>query len=284
MKTDWNDVWKRETDLWHQASGKTCDGFWADKKSAEIFARKHVKHHRERLDKTLASLNLSPGMRVLDIGAGPGNLAIPIARKVAQVTCVEPSPGMSQVLAESVAREGLSNVVCIAASWEQADLAQLHPPYDLVVASLSLGMADIRAAVEKMNRACSGEVALFWHGGIPEWEDMPRALWPDLLGIPYHGGPKADTLFMVLYQMGIFPEVRVFTSYFCEIFPAMDEAVDFYLRRFERLEEAHRPAIADYLSAHCQRTDQGLVHGFRHTVMKFSWRPGADPNSKGETL
>ncbi len=156
----------------------------------------------------------------------------------------------------------------------------LTPPYDLVVASLSLGMSDLKGAIKKMNQVCTGQVAFFWHAGIPQWEDMPRALWPDIFARPYHGGPKSDIIFQVLYRMGIYPEVKIFPNDFCEIFESMDSAVSFYARRFQILSPEHRPIVEAYLKEHCKKDDRGLVHEFNHMIMKLSWRPN-DFNQSG---
>ena len=232
---DWNDAWARETELWNLSAGKPCQGFWEDKQSAEVFAKKDIEQHKTRLEKTLANLEITSDMTVLDIGAGPGNLSIPMAKKAAWVTTVEPSSGMNEVMVDQIADSGVTNITQIRAAWEDVDLNALTPPYDLVVASLSLGMPDLAGSIEKMNQVCSQEVALFWHAGIPEWEDMPRALWPDIFGKPYYGGPKSDIIFQLLYQRGIYPEVRVFSNYFCEIFDSMEAAVTYYARRFRIL-------------------------------------------------
>nr|WP_320190728.1 hypothetical protein [uncultured Desulfobacter sp.] len=37
MEIDWNKVWAEETELWNKSAGKPCQGFWEDKKSAEVF-------------------------------------------------------------------------------------------------------------------------------------------------------------------------------------------------------------------------------------------------------
>ena len=66
-------------------------------------------------------------------------------------------------------------------------------------------MYDIREALRKMDTASSGSVHLFWFVDMPFWERMYADLWEPLHGSPYHAGPKADCLFGVLYQMGIYP-------------------------------------------------------------------------------
>jgi ubiquinone/menaquinone biosynthesis C-methylase UbiE len=45
-----------------------------------------IKGHNERTEKQLASIQLNPEYTVLDVGAGTGRLAIPIAKKVKKVT------------------------------------------------------------------------------------------------------------------------------------------------------------------------------------------------------
>jgi ubiquinone/menaquinone biosynthesis C-methylase UbiE len=274
-KIDWNDAWKNEIDLWHDASGKSCKEYWNDKKSAAVYSKKYMTHHQARVDRTLKELPLTPESRVLDIGAGPGNLALPMAEIVKSVTTIEPSFGMNEVMKERIKEQGTINIISVEKTWEEVDAKKdLCPPYDIVMASMSLGMRDIRAAIEKMNQVCKGSVVLFWHAGTPGWEDMPNQLWPRLFGKQYHGGPKSDILFQVLYQMGIYPEIKVFPNHFHEVFPSMEAALAFYLKRFEMIELQHRPVLESYLEENFLKTEQGFVHGFDHTAMKISWKTG----------
>src|SRR5690606_41985940 len=59
---------------------------------------------------TRRSSDLEPGSRILDIGAGPGTLAIPLAGIAAHVTAVEPAAGMAEVMAEYAEEKGVSNL------------------------------------------------------------------------------------------------------------------------------------------------------------------------------
>ncbi len=273
ININWNDEWKHGMDLWLNSSGKSCKEFWADEKSAAVYSREHVEHHKKRIDRTLEGLDLTPRTRVLDIGAGPGNLAIPMASRVRSVTTVEPSSGMNAVMKASIDQQKVGNITSVEKTWEAVDPdLDLTPPYDLVIASMSLGMRDIRAAIEKMNQVCAGEVILFWHAGIPGWEDMPKTLWPQLFGKEYHGGPKSDLLFQVLYQMGIYPQIEVFSNHFHEVFPSLEAALAFYCKRFDQIQPAHHPMIQSYLEKKCVKTEEGFIHGFDHIAMKFSWK------------
>lgn len=52
-------------------------------------------------------LNLQPGMKVLDVACGTGNLALPAARKGAVVTGVDIAPNLVEQARENAEREGL---------------------------------------------------------------------------------------------------------------------------------------------------------------------------------
>ncbi len=58
-----------------------------------------------------------PGDTWLDIGAGAGRYALPLALVVAQVVAVEPSDGMRDALAELQAEHGIANIRVIADRW-----------------------------------------------------------------------------------------------------------------------------------------------------------------------
>jgi len=91
----------------------------------------------------------TPGGTVLDIGAGTGVFALPLARQARRVTTVEPSPAQASQLREAIAREGASNVAILEQRWEDVDSEALGG-HDLVLAIHSLQMDDIAAALRKM--------------------------------------------------------------------------------------------------------------------------------------
>jgi len=75
-------------------------------------------------------LVISSGMRVLDVACGTGNLAIPAARRGAQVTGVDIAPNLLEQAPQRAAEQGLP------ATFEEGDAEQLPYPdaqFDLVL-------------------------------------------------------------------------------------------------------------------------------------------------------
>ncbi len=203
---DWNLVWQSQVKENRKSSpGRDCARIWESRESALRFWDM-CRKERSRIDQTVWETEITPDSRVLDIGAGPGTLAIPFAQKAAHVTAVEPAEGMCSVMKEKMAEFGVSNIEIVQKRWEDVDVAEdLSAPYDVVIASFSLGMQDIRAAVLKMVAASSRYVYLYHFAGPSSWDIQWQTLWPRLHGRPYRPGPKSDVLYNVLYQMGIYP-------------------------------------------------------------------------------
>lgn len=58
-----------------------------------------------------------PGDTLLDVGAGGGRFAVPLAAHFASVAAVEPSPAMRETLAASAADRGVTNIAVYDARW-----------------------------------------------------------------------------------------------------------------------------------------------------------------------
>ena len=80
---------------------------------------------------------VQPGETWLDIGAGGGRYALPLALLAKSVIAVEPSEGMRRVLRTGMAEHGISNIELVAEHWPMrhaptADVALIaHIGYDL---------------------------------------------------------------------------------------------------------------------------------------------------------
>jgi len=271
---DWNEIWKRRQKL-HESSKIADDPShnWNKKENAERYDRNARSGYDDRVKTTIAALGIPADSRVLDIGAGPGTLAIPLAPLVGEVTAVEPGAGMVAILKDHADRQGIKNIVCVQKLWEDVDISHdLKAPYDIVIASLSLTMYDIRKALKKMDAAASGSVHLFWFVDMPFWERMYADLWEPLHGTPYHSGPKADCLFGVLYQMGIYPDVMMLPLSKEYRFGSRDEMMAFFRKRFGTKTPEQERMVDAYITPQIRQQGDEMVISGDSTFAHVRWK------------
>jgi len=198
--------------------------FFGKAENAERYQRLAAARNDGYTERQLASMAIPGGATVLDIGAGPGTLAVPLARRGCRVTAVEPSAPMRRALREHALREGVT-VAIIEEPWETVNPTAFTGPFDVVIASYSLMMVDLRAALQKMHAVCSGRVHLFWPLTPPGGREIERALWLAIHGAEYPPEPMADCVWNVLFQMGIMATLEAEFTRFDQPFRDLDEAV-----------------------------------------------------------
>jgi SAM-dependent methyltransferase len=273
MDPDWNEIWKRRQEL-HESSKSSDDPShdWSRKENAERYDANARSEYDDRVKNTMASIDINHNSRILDIGAGPGTLAIPFAPRVKEVAAVEPGAGMLEILRMHAEKLGIRNITCAHKLWEDVDLSHdLAAPYDVVIASLSLTMHDIREALLKMNAASSGSVHLFWFADMPFWERMYADLWEPLHGRPYYAGPKVDCLFGVLYQMGIYADVRMLPLKKEYRFGSREEMLAFFRKRFNAKTPQQVSIVNDYINPLIQIQGNDVVISGRSTFAHIWW-------------
>ncbi|MGA1839199.1 MAG: class I SAM-dependent methyltransferase [bacterium] len=269
---DWNRIWKDQMLKNQKTNGyKDCALFW-EKESAAQYWKMVQKTQRERIEKTIRGISFDSSSRVLDIGSGPGVLAIPIAKKVEHVTSVDPSDGMIRVLKSKMEEYGITNIHYIRKRWEDVNIEKdLKTPYDVVLASLSLGMFDIRKSIKKMTDVSSRYIYLYWFAGEPSWDVHSRNLMTLLHETDFHPMPRSDVLFNVLYQMGIYPHIRAFPYMHLNVFSCMEDAVNYFSFRYGACSDHQKSILRDYLKDILEEEDGFLVLRSPATCLKIWW-------------
>ncbi len=134
-------------------------------------------HHRlfypDRLIRRVIALTgLAPGEAVLDLGTGPGLLAVPFAAAGMAVTGADPEPLMLDAAAEAAQAANVTVSLWQGGSYE---LTPQMGPYQLVTIGRAFHWMDRAATLDMLDRiiAPGGAVALF-HDAHP---DVPENRW-----------------------------------------------------------------------------------------------------------
>jgi len=269
---DWNNVWKKKTDEHNLAMPIDCGSMWQSRDAAKRFWQMASRSSSKRLDKTLAGFELNKSSRVLDIGAGPGNLTIPFSSRFAHVTAVEPAKGMVELLRENCAKQKIDNITVVQKKWEDFEIQNdLKAKCDLVVASFSLGFSDLKQAILKMIKSSSKYICLLWFAGEPDFEKQSRIIWSRLHNTPYIASPKVNILYNTLYQMGIYPEMSVFPMHSEASFSSIQDAVNQFAPRFLIEGNNQEKILYEYFESNLEKINGNYVHKHSSVRVKIWW-------------
>lgn len=149
----------------------------------------------------ISRMNLAGDEVVLDIGCGPGTLAIPLAKKVKEVIAIDFSAQMLEELKAYALREGITNIKTYHIGWED-DWSHL-PQSDIVVASRSMEVPDIEAALIKMSTFARKACYLTYKVG-GSFVDMNIL---DTIGKKVKTKPDYWYIPIILYTHGYLPRI-----------------------------------------------------------------------------
>jgi SAM-dependent methyltransferase len=231
---DWNEMWKKamQNSSFRKRRQQDRTEFW-DKRAKGF--NESIKRN-DRAEGIIAKLDIKPDDTVLDIGAGPGTLAIPLAKMVKHVTAIDPSKGMLACLKENAVTEGLKNITCINKKWEDVAIGRDMGKHDIVIASHSLAMLNL----------VSRYVYIFTFAGRRFWDY--DELWLRLFGEEFQPGPDYIYLYNVLYEMGIHANVAIIKSDHNQRFSNLDEAVERWMENLDVSSPEAEVVIRSYLA------------------------------------
>jgi 2-polyprenyl-3-methyl-5-hydroxy-6-metoxy-1,4-benzoquinol methylase len=211
--TDWILLWKELVE-WQskvhkkEKTPKDESDYWRGKaRSFDDGVKQRWARPDFHRDFILSMLKANQGSTVLDVGAGTGGWAIPMARLARKVTAIEPSSEMIRFMTENLRSEGISNVEIVQASWPEGE--KEIGTHDFSLCSHAMyGCPDLPSFVRAMGDAtrkiCLMLIRAPSHDGIMAKAAM--RIW----GHP-HGSPNFQVAYGAMLQMGIYPHVYMGT-------------------------------------------------------------------------
>ena len=223
---------------------------------------------------------IEPGETVLDIGAGGGRYALPLALKAREVVAVEPSEGMRAVLHEGMAEHGVANVRVLDETWPcaappVADVALIaHVGYDIEAIGPFLEAMEGAA-----RRLC---VAMMLSRPPPSRADP---FWEAVHGEPRDPLPALPEFLALQLARGCLCEVA-FVEYGGLTYDSMDDALRFLRQQLWVAEGGPEDAqLRDLLPGHVRVEDGRVAFTWDAGVLGVvCWAPPVPPSTHGGEL
>ncbi len=191
-------------DRLYAALDRTTANYWQGRAG---FFRPSVRRQMgpdQFLDRVLG--RIQPGMTVLDVGAGGGRYAIPIAAAAKAVTAVEPAEPMVEVMREEATLAGVNNLTIVHGDWLAAEVG----PADIVICShVIYPIADVVPFLTKLREMTRGVCMLYLNVDQPPWEYTE--LWTQFHDEPMRPQPTYIDAYNLLHQLGVYADVEIVT-------------------------------------------------------------------------
>jgi SAM-dependent methyltransferase len=246
---DWMQLWKNDRAQRSWSSKGAAD--W-DKKATSFAERNNQSPYNSLF---LSRLPLEPSFSVLDVGSGPGTLALPLARLVRSVTAIDYSRKMLEALQGRMKNEGLSNITCAHCSWEDDWQQYQIEPADLVIASRSMNVAELSLAIDKLNDYAKKYV--FISDRI-----APSPFDPDVfaaIGREFNSGPDYIYTMNLLYSKAIHPNVEILELTRSIEFRDMDEAIESYNWMIKDISSSELKKLKQFVQSRAVMTEKDRV-------------------------
>lgn len=246
---DWQTLWKneREQKSWTPKNSKDWD------KKAPSFAKRNSES--PFVDLVMGHLPLQKELTLLDAGAGPGTLSIPVAKRVQSVTALDYSQGMLDALEKEAAKQDVHNIKTVHASWEDNWEQLSLPKHDICIASRSLSGPNLTESLDKLNSYSSQYVFVVDRiGPTPFDKGAFKAVNKE-----FRSGPDYIYTINTLYSMGIHCSVNIISLSPETTYTDIKAAMESFLWMFKELSAEEENNLQNYILSNSRETADGKL-------------------------
>lgn len=199
--TRWSQLVRARAEAAHRGDRPPAGASWDGR--ATRFAKRFAgtAARDPLLDRVRPCLDVTTTL--LDVGCGTGRFTLELAPAVAAVTAVDPSAAMLQHLRATADEKGITNVHCIQATWEEAEVDEA----DISICAHVLPfIEDADRFLEQLDRSSRKRVFVYMNALGSE---TPDPFWRRFHGQPLPPSPTYLDAADVLEELGIEPDVEI---------------------------------------------------------------------------
>ncbi len=149
----------------------------------------------------VSKMNLEGCESLLDVGCGPGTIALALAPKMKKVCGLDFSTGMLECFLKNAHERGIASAKTVHRSWED-DWSDIEE-FDIVVASRSIEVKDLKDALGKLNSKAKKAVYVTYKaGGSFVDEEILEFIGKDIVTRPDY-----VYVLLILREMGIYAKL-----------------------------------------------------------------------------
>ena len=208
------------------------------------YAQQFVADPRRTDDPLLERLARDVGAQstVLDVGAGAGRLALPLALQCRHVVAVEPSESMGSVFRQQAEENSIRNVTLVHATWEDAEVE----PADFVLCvHVVYTVREVERFVKKLEAHARERVLVVLFKAPPQ--SQMYSLWKLIHSedrLPLPGLPEFET---ILKELGIDYRVEMLSTSESRGYDSPEQAVDLLSERLYLAPKSEKQRLLERL-------------------------------------
>lgn len=205
----------------------------------------------------------------IDVGAGCGTLAIPLARAGKLVTALEPSSSMLGILKRDIASEKLKGITTVQAAWGEKPV-KAHDV--LICANVPGLLKDPLAFLPEAVKTVKKAVFLIENADPEADKFYYKELYPLLFGRAFEKRSDYFVTYAALHAMGIYANVEIIDYNFDQPFDDVEEAVTFWKEYIGIVTEEHDARLKKFLTTKLVKRRKLLFARFKKKSAIIWWR------------